>query len=85
MEVFPMSISDTDLLKIIQHLIPGDPLSHKLYQDGSLVVIADSGKKFAFSPDQVTEAQNLLKPAKTTTPKTRSTPPKSPSKSKSSS
>jgi hypothetical protein len=69
MEVFPMSISDTDLLKIIQHLIPGDPLSHKLYQDGSLVVIADSGKKFAFSPDQVTEAQNLLKPAKTTTPK----------------
>ena len=57
-----MPISNSDLLKIIEHFVPGDPLSYKLYDDGSLVVIADSGKKFTFSADQVSVVHNFLKP-----------------------
>ena len=67
-----MSISDSDLLKIIQHFVPGDPLSYKLHDDGSLVVIADSGKKFTFTADQVSIVHNFLK----TKPKTPPTTPK---------
>ena len=76
-----MSLSNADLLKIIEHFVPGDPLSYKLRDDGSLVVIADSGKKFTFSADQVTSVHNFLKPA----PKPRSTAPKTTSKGKSTS
>jgi hypothetical protein len=58
-----MPISNSDLLKIIAHFLPGDPLSYKLYDDGSLVVIANTGKKHTFSADQVTAVHNFMKPA----------------------
>jgi hypothetical protein len=57
-----MPISNSDLLKIIAHFLPGDPLSYKLYDDGSLVVIAATGKKHTFSADQVTAVHNFMKP-----------------------
>jgi hypothetical protein len=57
-----MPISNSDLLKIIAHFLPGDPLSYKLYDDGSLVVIANTGKKHTFSADQVTAVHNFMKP-----------------------
>jgi hypothetical protein len=57
-----MPISDSDLLKIIAHFLPGDPLSYKQHEDGSLVVIADTGKKHTFSADQVTVVYNFMKP-----------------------
>jgi hypothetical protein len=86
-KVFPMSISNADLLKIIEHFLPGDHLSYKLYEDGSLVVIADTGKKHTFSADQVTSVHNFMKPKKaaTTTPKKPTTTPKTASTSKSTS
>ena len=64
-----MPISNSDLLKIIAHFLPGDPLSYKLHDDGSLIVIADTGKKHTFTADQVLSVYNFLKPK----PKTAST------------
>ena len=67
-----MSISNADLLLIIEHFLPGVPLSYKLRDDGSLVVIADTGKKYTFSADQVSVVHNFLKPKpepRTATPK----------------
>jgi hypothetical protein len=81
-----MPISNADLLKIIQHFVPGDPLSYKLRDDGSLVVIADSGKKFTFSADQVSVVHNFLKQKPKTPPTSQevvSTPSKTATKPKS--
>jgi hypothetical protein len=57
-----MPISNSDILKIIAHFLPGNPLSYKLYDDGSLVVIAATGKKHTFSADQVSAVHNFMKP-----------------------
>jgi hypothetical protein len=57
-----MPISDAYILKIIEHFLPGDPLSYKLHDDGSLVVVADTGKKHTFTADQVTSVYNFIKP-----------------------
>jgi hypothetical protein len=67
-----MPLSNSDLLKIIEHFLPGDSLSFKLYEDGSLVVIADTGKKHTFSADQVASVHQFLNPK----PKTNTTKPK---------
>jgi len=86
-----MSISTADILKIIEHYLPGDPLSFKLYDDGSLVVIADTGKKYTFSADQIASVRHFLNPksntnttkpktAAATAPKTATTKPSAPSK-----
>jgi hypothetical protein len=48
--------------RIAAALVGGKPLAYQAYEDGSLVVIADSGKKFRFSADQVINAGNALKP-----------------------
>ncbi len=58
--------------KVASRLTAGDPLSLKAYPDGSLVVIAQDGKKHRFSAEQVKDA--LLKPAPKATPKTKQTP-----------
>ena len=51
----------TDVERIAAALVGGQPLAYQAYENGSLVVIAGSGKKFRFSADQVTEAGNALK------------------------
>jgi hypothetical protein len=91
-----MSISTPEILKIIEHFLPGDPLSYNLYDDGSLVVIADTGKKHTFSADQVASVHQFLNPkpktvaakpktAAATAPKIKPAPSKTASKPKSTS
>ena len=48
--------SNIDYTKLSAILTAGQPLSHKLYPDGSLVVIAHDGKKHTFTADQVQKA-----------------------------
>ncbi|MDY6846975.1 MAG: hypothetical protein SVP52_07555 [Chloroflexota bacterium] len=55
---------------IAEKLVNGKPLAFKNYPDGSLVVIAPTGQKFKFTPEQVQEAQEQLKPK----PKPKSKP-----------
>lgn len=50
-----------DQAAIAQALVNGDPLSYKFYPDGSLVVIAPSGQKLRFTPEQVGAAEKALK------------------------
>lgn len=49
--------------KIAAKLVGGSPLSHKLYADGTLVVIDSTGKKRCFTRQQVQQAAELVKPA----------------------
>jgi hypothetical protein len=49
--------------KIAAKLVGGSPLSHKLYADGTLVVIDPTGKKSCFTRQQVQQAAELIKPA----------------------
>ena len=41
-------------------LVGGLPLSYKSYPDGSLVVIAPSGQKMHFTPEQVAAAHEAV-------------------------
>ena len=50
-----------DHAAIAQALVKGDPLSYKFYPDGSLVVIAPTGQKLQFTPEQVRAAEKGLK------------------------
>ena len=54
---------------IAEKLVNGNPLAFKNYPDGSLVVIAPTGQKFKFTPAQVQEAQEELKPKPKPKPK----------------
>ena len=54
-----MSIDDKSLSAC---LVSGDPIDFKRYPDGSMVVIAANGQKFRFSPAQVDQALQSLKP-----------------------
>jgi hypothetical protein len=52
---------NTDYAKIAAALVGGTPLDFKAYPDGSLVVIAPSGQKYRFTPQEVLSV--LPKPA----------------------
>lgn len=51
-----------DVDRIAAALVGSQPLAFQAYEDGSLVVIAGSGKKFKFSAAQVMHATAALKP-----------------------
>ena len=56
---------DQALSAIAESLVKGVPLSYKFYADGHLVVIAPTGKKLHFTPEQVRAAEKALEmPAK---------------------
>jgi hypothetical protein len=54
-----------DYTQIATALVGGTPLSFKPYPDGSLIVIAPSGQKHKFTPEQVLSVTPKLKPEKT--------------------
>lgn len=51
--------------KIAAALVGGTPLAYKTYPDGSLVVIGPTGKKCKFTPAQVVQAAEKIKPTST--------------------
>ena len=55
-----------DDAKIAAALVDGIPLDFKTYPDGSLVVIAPSGQKCQFTPQQVNKAHAALVNKETT-------------------
>ena len=66
-----------DYSKLSAALVGGRPLAFKVYPDGSLNVIAPSGQKFSFTPEQVEEEQKKqekpVKPAAKPAPKAAKT------------
>jgi outer membrane biosynthesis protein TonB len=54
--------SQPDISKIAAILVDGDPLNFKAYPDGTLAVIAPSGQKFKFTPEQVQAASHSITP-----------------------
>jgi outer membrane biosynthesis protein TonB len=69
-------ISQLNYAKLASKLINADPLSFKAYPDGSLVVIAPTGQKFSFTPEQVQEVSHSItpEPKPKPNPQTKSTP-----------
>lgn len=51
-----------DYAQVAAALVGGEPLAHKPYPDGSLVVIAPNGGKYKFSPEQVAAGLSALAP-----------------------
>jgi hypothetical protein len=64
-----MSLKPSDLQLLADFLTGGTCLSYALRDSGALSVIAENGKKFLFSPDQVAWAQKQHQPSPKTPPK----------------
>lgn len=67
-------VTKPDVSKIAAQLVGGKPIDFKLYPDGSLGVIAPTGQKFVFTPEQV--EQERIKQTPQPTPKPSKTPRK---------
>ena len=74
--------SKPDFKTIASRLIDAEPLSYKPYPDGSLVVIAPTGQKLTFTPEQVQAISHSIapepEPKPQPIPKTTKTTPSKP-------
>ncbi len=64
-----------DLHKIASQLIDADPLKVRPLEDGSLVVIAPTGQKYIYSPEQVSA---VTLPPPQSSPPPKPDPPEAP-------
>ena len=54
--------TNIDYKSIASILVNGEPLDFKAYPDGALVVIAPTGQKFKFTPEQVQAVAQKIQP-----------------------
>jgi hypothetical protein len=54
--------SNLNYKTIAATLVNGEPLDFKAYPDGSLAIIAPTGQKFKFTPEQVQAASHSIAP-----------------------
>jgi len=69
-----MDLKPSDLQLLADFLTGGKAITYALRESGALSVIAENGKKFLFSPDQVAWAQKQLQPSPKMPPKPATKP-----------